>query len=154
MEVTKSLKPSRQRAAWRSGDQAGRNASERRAGLETINVGADPALTRGRPLSLASRETGGIGRPMSDPTQRSHRGNDDGMPGAGDRKQHGKPQVVRARDPQLDAREGQAGLPGESERSIVPSKPGNAGGGKGPQFKVNGRSGDSREIGVSLLHPE
>src|SRR3984893_6499867 len=54
---------------------------------------------------------------------------------------------------QLDAREGQAGPPGGSERSIVPSKPGNAGGGKGPQFKVNVRSGDSREIGVSLIPP-
>jgi hypothetical protein len=44
---------------------------------------------------------------------------------------------------QLDAREGQARPPGESERSIVPPKPGNAGGGKGPRFKVNVRSGDS-----------
>ena len=33
-------------------------------------------------------------------------------------------------------------------------KPGNAGGGKGPQFKANGRRGDSREIGVSLVPPE
>jgi len=109
MEVTKSPEPSRQRAAWRSGEQAGRNASERRAGLERFNVGADPPLTRGRPPSLANRETGGIGRPESDPTQRSHRGNDDGMSGLGDPKQHGKPQVARARDPQPDAREGQAG---------------------------------------------
>ena len=54
---------------------------------------------------------------------------------------------------QPDAREGQAGPPGESERPIVPSKPGNAGGGKGPRFKVNVRSGDSREIGVSLAPP-
>jgi hypothetical protein len=44
---------------------------------------------------------------------------------------------------QLDAREGQARPAGESERSIVPPKPGNAGGGKGPRFKVNVRSGDS-----------
>jgi RNA-directed DNA polymerase len=51
---------------------------------------------------------------------------------------------------QPDAREGQAGPSGVSERSIVPVKPGNAGGGKGPQFKVNVRSGESREIGVSL----
>ena len=29
---------------WRCSEQAGRNASERRAGLETTNVGADPAL--------------------------------------------------------------------------------------------------------------
>ena len=55
MEVTKPSEPSRQRAAWRSGDQAGRNASERRAGLETFNVGADPALTRGRLSSLTTK---------------------------------------------------------------------------------------------------
>ncbi len=54
---------------------------------------------------------------------------------------------------QPDAREGQAGPSGESERSIVPRKPGNAEGGKGPQFKDNVRSGDSREIGVSLQPP-
>ena len=41
------------------------------------------------------------------------------------------------RDDQPDAREGQAGRPGESERFIVPRKPGNSGGGKGPQFKTN-----------------
>ena len=35
---------------------------------------------------------------------------------------------------QPDAREGQAGPCGESERSIVPLKPGNSGGGKGPYF--------------------
>jgi hypothetical protein len=46
---------------------------------------------------------------------------------------------------QLDAREGQARPPGESERFVVPLKPGNAGGGKGPPFKVNVRRGDSRE---------
>ena len=41
------------------------------------------------------------------------------------------------RDDQPDAREGQAGRPGESERFAVPLKPGNSGGGKGPQFKTN-----------------
>ena len=54
---------------------------------------------------------------------------------------------------QPNAREGQVGPPGEPERSIVPSKPGNAGGGKGPRFKVNARSGDSQEMGVSLVPP-
>ena len=39
------------------------------------------------------------------------------------------------RDDQPDAREGQAGRPGVAERFVVPLKPGNAGGGKGPQFK-------------------
>src|SRR5436305_10420696 len=54
---------------------------------------------------------------------------------------------------QPDAREGQAGLAGGSDRSIVPSKPGNAGGGQGTGIKVNVRSGDSREIGVNLEPP-
>ena len=73
MEVTKSPKPSRQRAAWRPGDQAGRNASTRRAGLETTNAGADPAKSRGRPPSLTTREAVRIGRPMNDRSQRAHR---------------------------------------------------------------------------------
>jgi hypothetical protein len=55
VEVTKPSKPSRQRAARRSGDQLGRNASECRAGLETFHVGADPALTWGRLPSLRNR---------------------------------------------------------------------------------------------------
>ena len=62
---------------------------------------------------------------------------------------HGKPQAVRARDPQPGAREGQAGPPGVAERPVVPVRPGNSGGGKGPQFKVDVRSdrqpGDWRE---------
>src|SRR3979411_756032 len=54
----------------------------------------------------------------------------------GKRTQRGRPQDV-VRDDQPDAREGQAGRPGEAERFAVPLKPGNAGGGKGPQFKTN-----------------
>src|SRR5215467_4084065 len=54
----------------------------------------------------------------------------------GKRAQHGRPQGVVS-DDQPDAREGQAGRPGETERFAVPRKPGNAGGGKGPQFKTN-----------------
>src|SRR5262245_52786252 len=52
-----------------------------------------------------------------------------------------------------DAREVQAGPDRESEGFIVPLKRSNARGGKGPQFKANGRSGDNREIGVSLIPP-
>jgi RNA-directed DNA polymerase len=55
---------------------------------------------------------------------------------------------------QPDAREGQAGPRGESERFIVPAKPCNDGGGKGPQFQNNVSRADSREIGVSLEPPE
>jgi len=49
--------------------------------------------------------------------------------------------TAAARDRQLDARERQAGSSGVTERLVVPSKPGNSGGGKGPPFKVNVRSG-------------
>ena len=40
------------------------------------------------------------------------------------------------RDDQPEGREGQAGRTGVAERPVVPLKPGNAGGGKGPQFKT------------------
>src|SRR3974377_174947 len=59
----------------------------------------------------------------------------------GKRAQHGRPQGVVS-DDQPDAREGQAGRVGETERFAVPRKPGNAGGGKGPQFKTNARRGE------------
>ena len=45
------------------------------------------------------------------------------------------------------------GLRGVAERPVVVMKPGNAGGAKGPWFKVNVRSGNNREIGVSLVPP-
>ena len=61
---------------------------------------------------------------------------------------------MAARDCQPDAREGQAGPAGVAERSVVPSKPGNAGGGKGPQFQLNALRAESREIGVNLETPE
>jgi RNA-directed DNA polymerase len=60
---------------------------------------------------------------------------------------------VRARDPQPESRKGPTGPRGVAERSVVATKPGNSGGAKGPWFKVNARSGDSREIGVSLTPP-
>ena len=41
-----------------------------------------------------------------------------------------------------------------AERLGVPVKPGNTGGGKGPQFKDNAAEAESREIGVSLQPPE
>ena len=47
--------------------------------------------------------------------------------------QHGKPRGVVS-DDQPDAREGQAGRPGVAERLVVPQKPVNAGGGKGPHI--------------------
>jgi hypothetical protein len=43
---------------------------------------------------------------------------------------------------QLEAREGQAGRFGVAERFVVPLKLGNAGGGKGPQFKTDAARGE------------
>src|SRR5450756_2183282 len=59
----------------------------------------------------------------------------------GKRTKHGKPQSVVS-DDQPEAREGQAGRLGVAERFAVPLKPGNAGGGKGPQFKTDAIRGE------------
>jgi hypothetical protein len=49
--------------------------------------------------------------------------------------------------PQPDAREGQAGPSGVADRLVVPRKPGNAGGGKGPDFGSVPEVVKSRESG-------
>ena len=84
---------------------------------------------------------------MSDSIQRLRRGIGASMCAQGNRMQHGKPHPVVARDHQPDSREGQAGPDGVAERPVIPRRPGNAGGGEGPWFKVNARSGESQEIG-------
>ena len=52
-----------------------------------------------------------------------------------------------ARDPEPDAREGQAGPYGVTEGLVVAMNPGNSGGAKGPQFKDNATSRTERGIG-------
>jgi len=85
----------------------------------------------------------------SDLVRRFRRGNGDGMHVDGDLTQHGKPDTVEVCDLQPDAREGPlrgatiAGPCGVADRPVVPWNPGNAGGGKGPWFKVNAGSGES-----------
>lgn len=66
----------------------------------------------------------------------------------GDQAQHGKPhsEILEVQD-QLATRESQAGSFGVAERLVVPMKPGNAGGGKGPQLEVNATSDEGREFG-------
>ena len=72
----------------------------------------------------------------------------------GDPRQHGKPQAARVSGPQPDAREGQAGPPGVADRPEVPSRPGNAGGGKGPEFKGSVRRGmRAGRLAMSLPPP-
>ena len=48
---------------------------------------------------------------------------------------------------QPDAREGGSGRFGVTEGLVVPVKPGNAGGGKGPWFRTEARSSEGVEIG-------
>ena len=64
--------------------------------------------------------------------------------------QHGKSRRWKAQVFQLAAREGQAGPSGMAERLVVPMKPGNAGRGKGPQFRGGAESSRETAIGASL----
>ena len=50
------------------------------------------------------------------------------------------PAVIAMNKDQLATRERQAGPCGVAERSAVLAKPGNAGGGKGPQLKTDARN--------------
>ena len=53
-------------------------------------------------------------------------------------------------DDQPDAREGRSGRCKVTEMLVVPSKPGNAGGGKAPWFSINAGSSEGREIGQPI----
>jgi len=57
-------------------------------------------------------------------------------------------------DDQPDSGDGQAGRPGVAERPVVPMKPGNAGGGKGPQFKTDAVRGEGRRRLGNLATPK
>lgn len=60
--------------------------------------------------------------------------------------QHGKPDTVAARDRQRMAREGWIRPCRVAERPVVVRKPGNAGGTKGPWFKVNAGRSENRRL--------
>ena len=133
MEVTKWLKPSI--SVSRIGDSASVQAATR--------VKAEQASKRTmcRPIRTWNRgRLTRLGEKSEEYTQLLHRGSAAACT-PGKRTQHGKPQCV-IRDDQPDAREGQAGRTGVAERLVVPMKPGNAGGGKGPQFKTDATSGE------------
>jgi hypothetical protein len=59
---------------------------------------------------------------------------------------------VVGRDDQPETGDGQRGRYRVAERSAVPRRPGNAGGGKGPQFKADVESGEVLEIGATLAN--
>ena len=71
----------------------------------------------------------------------------------GKRTQHGKPQGVVS-DDQPESREGQAGRRGVAEGFVVPLKPGNAGEGKGPQFKTDALRGEGHGDWANLSTPK
>ena len=97
--------------------------SERRANLEKDDVQADPTVESGK----ADMD----GRRLSEEyAHLLHRGSGGSMY---TRKAHATRETpTRDQGCQPDAREGQAGRAGVAERLVVPRKPGNAGGGKGP----------------------
>ena len=72
----------------------------------------------------------------------------------GKRRQHGKPDSVVGRDDQHETGDGQTGRYRVAERPAVPRRPGNAGGGKGPQFKVGAERSEVSEIGGTLATPQ
>ena len=71
------------------------------------------------------------------------RGIGDGMQAKGTIRNTGSPSGDRGVD-QLATRERKAGLTGMAERLVVLTKPGNSGGGKGPQLKADARSDDGK----------
>ena len=74
------------------------------------------------------------------------RGIGDGMQAKWTMRNTGSPSGDRSAD-QLATREGSARPYGMAERPAVLTKPGNSGGGKGPQLKADARSDERREIG-------
>ena len=100
----------------------GRNASESRAGLESVVVDADSARTGGR-LPRRGEE------PTSAPAA-VHRGSGSSTYGrSSDATWETRSCAGLHPQRHLGWRRGR-----ESERLVVPGKPGNAGGGKGPDF--------------------
>lgn len=89
---------------------------------------------------------------MNDILQQSRRGSGDSMRATEASVTRETP-AVEARDFQLELREEQAGPDGVTERPVVAKKPGNAGGAKGPWFKVNVEVAKDQEIGDEPTNP-
>src|SRR5262249_46343311 len=118
----------------RFGEPAGRNASERCASPETRRCGSRPGCYTGKAVAPGDRR----GPPL---TLRHAPGVPPGYGRrhAGTRRSDAtrEASAVGARDPQPTTREGQVGPSEVAERPVRAWSPGNAGGAKGPQFKVN-----------------
>src|SRR5271166_692345 len=134
MEVTKWLKPSE--CGSRTGDRASVQAATR------VNAEQAPKRTMCRPTRRPFRgRLTRLGETSEDDAQPLRRGSGDSMY---TRKAYATREAPRRgqSEGQPEAREGQAGRPGVAERFVVPLKPGNAGGGKGPQFRTDAIRGE------------
>jgi hypothetical protein len=103
-----------------------------------VNAVQAPKRVMQEPTRRESRE-GRRRWEMSEQSHRSCRGIGDGMQTKGTRRNTGSPSGDRSQG-QPATRKRQAGPSGVTERPVVPRKPGNAGGGKGPQLKGDARS--------------
>jgi hypothetical protein len=131
VEATKLLKPPVQRVA--SGDLASLQAVTR------VNAVQAPKRVMQEPTRRESREGRRRWERTSERAHRSCRGIGDGMQTKGTRRNAGSPSGDR-RGGQPATRESRAGPSGVAERPVLLMKPGNAGGGKGPQWKGDTRS--------------
>ena len=124
----------------RPGDHAGRNASERRAGLETCNAEADPTVSRGRlPLAgkRATRALAGSAGVVAAARMEEGEGSNTGSPVGGEHTPTGPPRG--------------AGWAGRvADGLVVPVRPGNAGGGKEPWFESDTGRRKGMTTGESL----
>jgi hypothetical protein len=104
-----------------------------------VNAEQAPKRSMCRPTRLQLRgRLIRLGEMSEDDAQSLHRGTGGSTYTRKARATREAQSVVR--DDQPDAREGQAGRSGVAERLVVPLKPGNAGGGKGPQFKTDAKT--------------
>ena len=133
----------------RFSERAGRNASERRAGLEKLNAEADPPTFRGSlPATGDATEDGGERHQAG----RLRRGSGDGMCAKGSGCNTGSP-VGGAHASPGNPR-GPAWVGRVAERLGVPGKPSNTDGGKEPQFERNvGKGTGTLGPGASLPAP-
>jgi hypothetical protein len=143
MEVTKWLKPSDKRVT-KYGDSASVQA------VTQVNAEQASKRTMRRPTRLPYR--GRLTRLGNERSSASSRcaGVVATACTQGKRTQHGKPNSVVGGDDQPETGDGQSGRYRVAERPVVLRKPGNAGGGKGPQFKTGVESGEVQEIEATL----
>ena len=148
MEVTKWLKTSR--CGW---SHIGEGASVRAA--TRVNAEQASKRTMCRPTRLQFRgRLIRLGEMSEDDAQPLHRGTGGSTHTRKARATRKPPKRGQVRDDRTNrsAREGQAGRCGVAEKvRSVPRKPGNSGGGKGPQFKHRRRTWRSdMEIGQPI----